>query len=156
MKEVRSGVRLRKASERSYSPVPVKPEQSLFKKLLDDIKYKRYFLHKVMRNNKPRTSSETLLDFGLLRSLLKPVTARKLRDAPSSSPSLHKLLMKEIQSGVRKLHPVSPDVESQSSRPFWFGTEQWKGKPFIRYGPESSRYLGRKGVAKAFILVGRD
>lgn len=47
MKEVRSGVRLRNTSERRYTPVPVKPESSSFMKILDDIKYKRYILHKV-------------------------------------------------------------------------------------------------------------
>uniref|UniRef100_UPI00398F64F6 protein spire homolog 1-like n=1 Tax=Pristiophorus japonicus TaxID=55135 RepID=UPI00398F64F6 len=113
MKEVRSGVKLRNFRERRYRPLPIKPRLSPFKKILDDIKYKRYILHKVMVNSdQPRTPCDILLNFGLLRSLLKPATARKLGDPPSYTPCLHEMLMREIQSGVR-LQPVSSDNDSQ-------------------------------------------
>ncbi|XP_043532933.1 protein spire homolog 1-like isoform X3 [Chiloscyllium plagiosum] len=108
MKEVRSGVRLRNICERRYNPLPIKFQLSPFDEMLDDIKYKRYILHKV-NNNEPRTAADVSVDFSLLRSLLKPAAERKLRDLPVSTPSLHAMLMREIESAVKKLQPVSSE-----------------------------------------------
>ncbi|GCC37139.1 hypothetical protein chiPu_0015640 [Chiloscyllium punctatum] len=83
MKEVRSGVRLRNTCERRYNPLPIKFQLSPFDEMLDDIKYKRYILHKAAE--------------------------RKLRDLPVSTPSLHAMLMREIESAVKKLQPVSSE-----------------------------------------------
>ncbi|GCB66208.1 hypothetical protein scyTo_0010067 [Scyliorhinus torazame] len=128
MKEVRSGVRLRKICERNYKPLPMK---SQFNKVMGDIKYRRYILRNVTINE-PRTPCDESVDFGLLRSLLKPAAARKLKDLPTSSPCLHELLMREIQLGV-KLQPVSSepdeieDVHLEESREecLWRRTRMW-------------------------------
>ncbi|XP_048464594.1 protein spire homolog 1-like [Rhincodon typus] len=110
MKEVQRGVRLRNICERHYNPLAIKPKLSPFNEMLDDIKYKRYILRKVkVNNNEPRTPSAVSVDFSLLRSLLKPAAARKLRDLPVAPPSLHEMLMKEIQSAVKKLQPISSE-----------------------------------------------
>ncbi|XP_038657190.1 protein spire homolog 1-like isoform X2 [Scyliorhinus canicula] len=113
MKDVRSGVRLRKICERNYKPLPMKPQLSQFNKVLGDIKYRQYILRKVTINE-PRTPCDVSVDFGLLRSLLKPAATRKLKDLPTSSPCLHEMLMREIQLGV-KLQPVSsePDMSME-------------------------------------------
>ncbi|XP_046689764.1 protein spire homolog 1 isoform X2 [Silurus meridionalis] len=113
MKDLRTGVKLKKVQERQYNPLPTEFQLTPYEMLMDDIRAKRYKLRKVMVNGDipPRlkkSAHEVILEFIRSRPPLNPVAARKLKPQVEHPPSLHERILEEIKS-ERKLRPVSPD-----------------------------------------------
>ncbi|XP_062842074.1 protein spire homolog 1 [Trichomycterus rosablanca] len=113
MRDLRTGVKLKKVQERQYNPLPFEFQLTPYEMLMDDIRAKRYMLRKVMVNGDipPRlkkSAHEVILDFIRSRPPLNPVSARKLKPQVERPPSLHERILEEIKS-ERKLRPVSPD-----------------------------------------------
>ncbi|XP_026780425.3 protein spire homolog 1 isoform X1 [Pangasianodon hypophthalmus] len=113
MRDLRTGVKLKKVQERQYNPLPIEFQLTPYEMLMDDIRAKRYTLRKVMVNGDipPRlkkSAHEVILEFIRSRPPLNPVAARKLKPQVERPPSLHERILEEIKS-ERKLRPVSPD-----------------------------------------------
>ncbi|XP_063779497.1 protein spire homolog 1 isoform X2 [Pseudophryne corroboree] len=113
MRDLRNGVKLKKVQERQYDLLPIEFELTPYEMLMDDIRFKRYTLRKVMVQGviPPRlekSAHEIILDFIRSRPPLNPVSARKLKPTPARPRSLHERILEEIKS-ERKLRPVSPD-----------------------------------------------
>ncbi|KAF5909850.1 protein spire 1-like, partial [Clarias magur] len=113
MRDLRTGVKLKKVQERQYNPLPTEFQLTPYEMLMDDIRAKRYTLRKVMVNGDipPRlkkSAHEVILEFIRSRPPLNPVAARKLKPQVERPPSLHERILEEIKS-ERKLRPVSPD-----------------------------------------------
>ncbi|XP_075069374.1 protein spire homolog 1 isoform X3 [Mixophyes fleayi] len=113
MRDLRNGVKLKKVQERHYDMLPIEFELTPYEMLMDDIRFKRYTLKKVMVQGDipPRlkkSAHEIILDFIRSRPPLNPVSARKLKPTPPRPRSLHERILEEIKS-ERKLRPVSPD-----------------------------------------------
>ncbi|KAL0961708.1 hypothetical protein UPYG_G00330660 [Umbra pygmaea] len=114
MGDLRNGVKLKKVQERQYDPLPTEFQLTPYEMLMDDIRFKRYKLRKVMVNGDvpPRlrkTAHEAILEFIRSRPPLNPVAARKLKPHPVHPRSLHERLLEGIKQ-ERKLRPVSPDL----------------------------------------------
>ncbi|XP_060717784.1 protein spire homolog 1 isoform X2 [Tachysurus vachellii] len=113
MRDLRTGVKLKKVQERQYNPLPIEFQLTPYEMLMDDIRAKRYTLRKVMVEGgiPPRlkkSAHEVILEFIRSRPPLNPVAARKLKPQVERPPSLHERILEEIKS-ERKLRPVSPD-----------------------------------------------
>ncbi|XP_040288524.1 protein spire homolog 1 isoform X1 [Bufo bufo] len=113
MRDLRNGVKLKKVQERQYNMLPIEFQLTPYEMLMDDIRFKRYTLRKVMVQGDipPRlkkSAHEIILDFIRSRPPLNPVSARKLKPTPPRPQSLHERILEEIKS-ERKLRPVSPD-----------------------------------------------
>ncbi|XP_023669851.2 protein spire homolog 1-like isoform X6 [Paramormyrops kingsleyae] len=113
MRDLRTGVKLKKVQERQYNPLPIEFQLTPYEMLMDDIRSKRYKLRKVMVNGDipPRlrkSAHEVILEFIRSRPPLNPVAARKLKPHPERPPTLHERILEEIKS-ERKLRPVSPE-----------------------------------------------
>uniref|UniRef100_A0A8C1QMS5 Spire-type actin nucleation factor 1b n=1 Tax=Cyprinus carpio TaxID=7962 RepID=A0A8C1QMS5_CYPCA len=118
MRDLRNGVKLKKVQEREYNPLPIEFQLTPYEMLMDDIRYKRYKLRKVMVNGDipPRlkkSAHEVILEFIRSRPPLNPVAARKLKPQAEHPPTLHERILEEIKS-ERKLRPVSPDMIRRS------------------------------------------
>ncbi|XP_047672514.1 protein spire homolog 1 isoform X2 [Tachysurus fulvidraco] len=118
MRDLRNGVKLKKVQERQYDPLPFEYQLTPYEMLMDDIRFKRYKLRKVMVNGDipPRlkkSAHEVILEFIRSRPPLNPVSARKLKPHPLRPPSLHERILEEIKA-ERKLKPVSPDMIRRS------------------------------------------
>ncbi|XP_041963790.1 protein spire homolog 1 isoform X1 [Alosa sapidissima] len=118
MRDLRHGVKLKKVQERQYNPLPFEFQLTPYEMLMDDIRFKRYKLRKVMVNGDipPRlkkSAHEVILDFIRSRPPLNPVAARKLKPVTERPPSLHERILEGIKS-ERKLRPVSPDMIRRS------------------------------------------
>lgn len=50
MRDLRTGVKLKKVQERQYNPLPIEFQLTPYEMLMDDIRAKRYTLRKVMVN----------------------------------------------------------------------------------------------------------
>ncbi|XP_038144704.1 protein spire homolog 1 isoform X1 [Cyprinodon tularosa] len=114
MRDLRTGVKLKKVQERQYNPLPIEYQLTPYEMLMDDIRSKRYKLRKVMVNGDipPRlkkSAHEIILEFIRSRPPLNPVSARKLKPHPPRPRSLHERLLEDIKA-ERKLRPVSPDM----------------------------------------------
>ncbi|XP_041725248.1 protein spire homolog 1 isoform X2 [Coregonus clupeaformis] len=114
MGDLRNGVKLKKVHERQYNPLSIEFQLTPYEMLMDDIRFKRYKLRKVMLNGDipPRlkkSAHEIILDFIRSRPPLNPVSARKLKPLPARPRSLHERLLEGIKQ-ERKLRPVSPDM----------------------------------------------
>uniref|UniRef100_A0A3Q2EIB0 Spire-type actin nucleation factor 1a n=1 Tax=Cyprinodon variegatus TaxID=28743 RepID=A0A3Q2EIB0_CYPVA len=114
MRDLRTGVKLKKVQERQYNPLPIEYQLTPYEMLMDDIRSKRYKLRKVMVNGDipPRlkkSAHEIILEFIRSRPPLNPVSARKLKPHPPRPQSLHERLLEDIKA-ERKLRPVSPDM----------------------------------------------
>lgn len=48
MRDLRTGVKLKKVQERQYNPLPIEYQLTPYEMLMDDIRSKRYKLRKVM------------------------------------------------------------------------------------------------------------
>ncbi|XP_053467467.1 protein spire homolog 1 isoform X2 [Ictalurus furcatus] len=119
MRDLRTGVKLKKVQERQYNPLPIEFQLTPYEMLMDDIRAKRYTLRKVMVNGDilPRlkkSAHEVILEFIRSRPPLNPVAARKLKPQVERPPSLHERILEEIKS-ERKLRPVSPDQIRRSN-----------------------------------------
>uniref|UniRef100_A0A3Q3JMG3 KIND domain-containing protein n=1 Tax=Monopterus albus TaxID=43700 RepID=A0A3Q3JMG3_MONAL len=106
--------RLKKVQEHQYNPLPTEYQLTPYEMLMDDIRFKRYKLRKVMVNGNipPRlkkSAHEIILEFIRSRPPLNPGSARKLKPHPPRPQSLHERLLEGIRS-ERKLRPVSPEV----------------------------------------------
>ncbi|XP_044149376.1 protein spire homolog 1 isoform X2 [Bufo gargarizans] len=113
MRDLRNGVKLKKVQERQYNMLPIEYQLTPYEMLMDDIRFKRYTLRKVMVQGDipPRlkkSAHEIILDFIRSRPPLNPVSARKLKPTPPRPQSLHERILEGIKS-ERKLRPVSPD-----------------------------------------------
>ncbi|XP_031432235.1 protein spire homolog 1 isoform X2 [Clupea harengus] len=113
MKDLRHGVKLKKVQERQYNPLAIEFQLTPYEMLMDDIRFRRYKLRKVLVNGDipPRlkkSAHEVILDFIRSRPPLNPVAARKLKPQVEHPPSLHERILEGIKS-ERKLRPVSPD-----------------------------------------------
>ncbi|KAJ8402968.1 hypothetical protein AAFF_G00358840 [Aldrovandia affinis] len=113
MRDLRTGVKLKKVQERQYDPLPIEFQLTPYEMLMNDIRSKRYKLRKVMVNGDipPRlkkSAHEVILEFIRSRPPLNPVSARKLKPYPHRPPSLHERILEEIKA-ERKLRPVSPE-----------------------------------------------
>uniref|UniRef100_A0A3Q3LX31 Spire-type actin nucleation factor 1a n=1 Tax=Mastacembelus armatus TaxID=205130 RepID=A0A3Q3LX31_9TELE len=118
MRDLRTGVKLKKVQERQYNPLPTEYQLTPYEMLMDDIRSKRYKLRKVMVNGDipPRlkkSAHEIILEFIRSRPPLNPVSARKLKPHPPRPRSLHERLLEDIKA-ERKLRPVSPDMIRRS------------------------------------------
>ncbi|KAJ8273264.1 hypothetical protein GJAV_G00099560 [Gymnothorax javanicus] len=118
MRDLRTGVKLKKVQERQYDPLPIEYQLTPYEMLMDDIRSQRYQLRKVMVNGDipPRlkkSAHEIILEFIRSRPPLKPVAARKLKPHPPSPPCLHERILQEIKA-ERKLRPVSPEQMRRS------------------------------------------
>ncbi|KAM8919565.1 protein spire homolog 1-like [Pelodytes ibericus] len=106
--ELRVGIRLSNAKERSYVRLPIEYKLSPHELLMKDIRCRRYTLRKVKdceKNKINLTPDNFIVDF--IRSQpLRPASERKLRERSQEEPSLHELLMTEIKSAT-KLQPFS-------------------------------------------------
>uniref|UniRef100_A0AAY5KPG0 KIND domain-containing protein n=1 Tax=Esox lucius TaxID=8010 RepID=A0AAY5KPG0_ESOLU len=114
MGDLRNGVKLKKVQERQYNPLAIEFQLTPYEMLMDDIRFKRYKLRKVMVNGDvpPRlkkSAHEVILEFIRSRPPLNPASARKLKPHPVPPPSLHERLLEGIKQ-ERKLRPVSPDM----------------------------------------------
>nr|XP_020462543.1 protein spire homolog 1-like [Monopterus albus] len=112
--QLRTGVKLKKVQEHQYNPLPTEYQLTPYEMLMDDIRFKRYKLRKVMVNGNipPRlkkSAHEIILEFIRSRPPLNPGSARKLKPHPPRPQSLHERLLEGIRS-ERKLRPVSPEV----------------------------------------------
>ncbi|XP_056262015.1 protein spire homolog 1 isoform X2 [Pseudoliparis swirei] len=112
MRNLREGVKLKKVQERQYNPLPVEYELTPYEMLMDDIRFKRYKLRKVMTNGDlplrlKKSAHEVILEFIRSRPPLNPVSARKLKPQTQLPPTLHERILEEIKA-ERKLRPVSP------------------------------------------------
>ncbi|XP_063815118.1 protein spire homolog 1-like isoform X2 [Pseudophryne corroboree] len=99
MNELRLGIILRSAKERTYNALPVEYTLTPYEQLMNDIRSKRYTLREVKEcdQTKSSRSEDNVLD--LIRShRLKPASERKLKERSQEEPSLHELLMSEIKS----------------------------------------------------------
>ncbi|XP_075682562.1 protein spire homolog 1 [Rhinoderma darwinii] len=113
MRDLRNGVKLKKVQERQYNMLPIEYQLTPYEMLMDDIRFKRYTLRKVMvQGDLPprlkKSAHEIILDFIRSRPPLNPVSSRKLKPTPARPRSLHERILEEIKS-ERKLRPVSPD-----------------------------------------------
>uniref|UniRef100_A0A3P9LKW1 Spire type actin nucleation factor 1 n=1 Tax=Oryzias latipes TaxID=8090 RepID=A0A3P9LKW1_ORYLA len=138
MRDLREGVKLKKVQERQYNPLPTEYQLTPYEMLMDDIRFKRYKLRKVMVNGDipprlKRSAHEVILDFIRSRPPLNPVSARKLKPQAQPPPTLHERILKEIKS-ERKLRPVSPDEVRRGRLGF--------GK--TRSMPQDFPYMGRR------------
>uniref|UniRef100_A0A3Q3JBU0 KIND domain-containing protein n=1 Tax=Monopterus albus TaxID=43700 RepID=A0A3Q3JBU0_MONAL len=120
MRNLREGVKLKKVQERQYNPLPIEYQLTPYEMLMDDIRFKRYKLRKVMVDGDipPRlkkSAHEVILEFIRSRPPLNPVSARKLKPQTQPPPTLHERILEEIKS-ERKLRPVSPDVVRRGRR----------------------------------------
>ncbi|MBN3305398.1 SPIR1 protein, partial [Amia calva] len=113
MRDLRTGVKLKKVQERQYNPLPFEFELTPYEMLMDDIRFRRYTLRKVMVNGDippklKKSAHEVILEFIRSRPPLNPVAERKLKPHPPRPRSLHERILEEIKA-ERKLRPVSPD-----------------------------------------------
>ncbi|XP_062866433.1 protein spire homolog 1 isoform X2 [Trichomycterus rosablanca] len=118
MRDLRTGIKLKKVQERQYDPLPIEYQLTPYEMLMNDIRSKRYTLRKVMVSGDipPRlkkSAHEIILEFIRSRPPLNPVSARKLKPHPLRPPSLHERILEEIKA-ERKLKPVSPDMIRRS------------------------------------------
>lgn len=68
MRDLRTGVKLKKVQERQYNPLPTEFQLTPYEMLMDDIRAKRYTLRKVMVNKRdtnicppPKSYTPTLI-----------------------------------------------------------------------------------------------
>ncbi|XP_062255836.1 protein spire homolog 1 isoform X1 [Platichthys flesus] len=113
MRTLREGVKLKKVQERQYNPLPIEYQLTPYEMLMDDIRFQRFKLRKVMVNGDipPRlkkSAHEVILEFIRSRPPLNPASARKLKPQTQQPPTLHERILEEIKA-ERKLRPVSPD-----------------------------------------------
>ncbi|KAJ8334322.1 hypothetical protein SKAU_G00399610 [Synaphobranchus kaupii] len=113
MRDLRTGVKLKKVQERQYDPLPIEFQLTPYEMLMNDIRSKRFKLRKVMVNGDippklKKSAHEVILDFIRSRPPLNPVAARKLKPHPPRPRSLHERILEEIKA-ERKLRPVSPE-----------------------------------------------
>ncbi|KAM8945773.1 protein spire homolog 1-like [Pelodytes ibericus] len=115
--ELRVGIRLSNAKERSYVRLPIEYKLSPHELLMKDIRCRRYTLRKVKdceKNKINLTPDNFIVDF--IRSQpLRPASERKLRERSQEEPSLHELLMTEIKSAT-KLRPFSRHQDGYSEQ----------------------------------------
>ncbi|XP_053309789.1 protein spire homolog 1-like [Spea bombifrons] len=107
IRELRLGIRLSSAKERSYTGLPVVYKPSPHELLMNDIRCRRYTLRAVQENekNKINQSPENFITDLIRVRPLKPASERKLKERRLEEPSLHELLMTEIKSAT-KLRPL--------------------------------------------------
>ncbi|XP_025114719.1 protein spire homolog 1-like isoform X14 [Pomacea canaliculata] len=108
MRSLRQGVRLKKNEHVSHPPVEY--ELTPFEMLLEDIRSRRYTLHKIMVNGDipPKVKNDAhavILDFIRSRPPLRQVKDRKLRSLPPKPPDPHEQLLLDIRAKP-KLRPV--------------------------------------------------
>ncbi|CAG5122967.1 unnamed protein product, partial [Candidula unifasciata] len=108
MRSLRQGVRLKKV-EHIHLP-PLEYELTPFEILLEDIRLRRYTLHKIMVNGDipervRKDAHDVILEFIRSRPPLRKVGDQKLKKQRSHSPNLHERLLREIRSKP-KLRPV--------------------------------------------------
>ncbi|XP_060936598.1 protein spire homolog 1 isoform X2 [Limanda limanda] len=113
MRNLRDGVKLKKVQERQFNPLPIEYQLTPYEMLMDDIRFQRFKLRKVMVNGDipPRlkkSAHEVILEFIRSRPPLNPASARKLKPQTQLPPTLHERILEEIKA-ERKLRPVSPD-----------------------------------------------
>ncbi|ESO94992.1 hypothetical protein LOTGIDRAFT_117664 [Lottia gigantea] len=109
MRQLRQGVRLKKVEHVNFPPVEY--ELTPFEILLEDIRSRRYALHKIMINGelpqKVKTDAHNvILDFIRSRPPLKKAKDRKLKTLPPNPPDPRELLLSDIRS-IPKLRPTS-------------------------------------------------
>ena len=104
MHSLRQGVRLKKCQHVTHvSRTSLEVELSPFEILMQDIRFRRYTLHKVMVNGEPPLNVKTyaqsaILDFIRSRPPLRPVKDRKLKPLPPRIPGPLESLLHEIRS----------------------------------------------------------
>nr|KAG5707481.1 hypothetical protein BaRGS_011985 [Batillaria attramentaria] len=108
MRSLRQGVRLKKIEHVSHPPVEY--ELTPFEMLLEDIRSRRYTLHKIMVNGDipPKVKNDAqavILDFIRSRPPLRQVKDRKLKSLPPKPPDPHERLLQDIRAQP-KLRPV--------------------------------------------------
>ncbi|XP_076449610.1 protein spire homolog 1-like isoform X2 [Babylonia areolata] len=108
MRSLRQGVRLKKHEHVSHPPVEY--ELTPFEMLLEDIRSRRYTLHKIMVNGDipPKVKNDAhavILDFIRSRPPLRQVKDRKLKSLPPKPPDPHERLLQDIRAQP-KLKPV--------------------------------------------------
>ncbi|CAH2303070.1 Hypothetical predicted protein, partial [Pelobates cultripes] len=115
VKELRHGIRLRNAKERSYVGLTITRMLSPHERLMRDIRSRRYTLRKVknsraypmdIKKHKMDTSDDNFITAFIRERPLRPASERTLRDRTPEEPSLHEMLMNEIRSAT-KLRPSS-------------------------------------------------
>ncbi|XP_019946712.1 protein spire homolog 1 isoform X2 [Paralichthys olivaceus] len=147
MRNLREGVKLKKVQERQYNPLPTEYQLTPYEMLMDDIRFQRYKLRKVMVNGDipPRlkkSAHEVILEFIRSRPPLNPVSARKLKPQTQPPPTLHERILEEIKA-ERKLRPVSPDQVRRGR--LGFGKTRSMPQDLFRAGiDEFSPYMGRR------------
>ncbi|KAM4622951.1 protein spire homolog 1-like [Discoglossus pictus] len=107
IKELRLGVRLRKAKVCMYQLLPINYTLTPYERLMNDIRHKRYTLREVKHREKSKLWEQAenfIMDFIRLQPL-RPASERKLKERSLEEPSLHEMLMIEIKS-VKKLRPT--------------------------------------------------
>ncbi|XP_056596499.1 protein spire homolog 2 isoform X1 [Triplophysa dalaica] len=118
MKELRQGVKLKKADEQPFNPLPTEFSLTPFEMLMQDIRSRKYKLRKVVVDiNIPtcvkQNAHELILDFIRSRPPLKPVSERILPPPPQQQHSLHEQVLAEIRQD-HKLRPVEPPTPKRS------------------------------------------
>ncbi|XP_034467116.1 protein spire homolog 1 isoform X2 [Hippoglossus hippoglossus] len=147
MRNLREGVKLKKVQERQYNPLPIEYQLTPYEMLMDDIRFQRFKLRKVMVNGviPPRlkkSAHEVILEFIRSRPPLNPVSARKLKPQTQQPPTLHERILEEIKA-ERKLRPVSPDQVRRGR--LGFGKTRSMPQDLFRAGTdEFSPYMGRR------------
>ncbi|XP_030332258.1 protein spire homolog 1-like [Strigops habroptila] len=112
VRELQSGVKLRKATERPQHHLPpAERVRSPYELLLDDIQCKRYILRKVIIEQKHRTPKA---DVTAPKPHLKPVLERKLKEHVPQESSWHEQLTAEVKQ-PQKLR--SSAARENGSRP---------------------------------------
>lgn len=116
VRSLRQGVRLKKHEHEEHvrrghaSHPPVEFELTPFEMLLDDIRSRRYTLHKIMVNGDipPKVKNDAhavILDFIRSRPPLRQVKDRKLKSLPPKPPDPREQLLQDIRAQP-KLRPV--------------------------------------------------
>ncbi|XP_053545716.1 protein spire homolog 2-like [Bombina bombina] len=147
LNELRLGVKLQKAKERSFQGLPVEYTFSPYELLMNDIRHKLYTLREVKDKEKTkRTNREGNFNTELFSSqTLRPASARKLKERSQEEPSLHEMLMTEIKSGQklrqsskRMKHSIQEDEDSGTQSNL-SSTPSNDSLPSLDYPVKSSR-----------------
>ncbi|XP_070203043.1 protein spire homolog 1-like [Littorina saxatilis] len=110
MRSLRTGVRLKKNEHQHVMSQPLDYELTPFEMLLEDIRTRRYTLHKIMVNGDipPKVKNDAhavILDFIRSRPPLRQVKDRKLKSLPPKPPDPIEQLFLDIKAQP-KLRPV--------------------------------------------------
>ncbi|XP_050399145.1 protein spire isoform X5 [Patella vulgata] len=135
MRQLRQGVRLKKVEHVNFTPVEF--ELTPFEILLEDIRSRRYALHKIMVNgelpHKVKTDAHNvILDFIRSRPPLKKAKDRKLKTLPPNPPDPHECLLQDIRSQPKLRSVKEGKLVVETSRTKLDSSDEEESPPPVR------------------------